>query len=98
MYIIQTNTSINGNGVEIDFQSMMYKIPNKTWNEFKEYILSDEYETIRIIGTMVGSLKPRLMKVVGVLINDDFHLRVKFNNYKESKYYLVTDENFANLR
>ena len=97
MYIIQTNTSINGDEVEIDFQSMMYKIPNNTWSEFKEYILSDEYETIRISGTMVGSLKPRLIKVIDILTNNDFHLRVKFDNNTESKYYLVTDENFANL-
>ena len=98
MYIIQTNTSINNAGIDMDFQSMMYKMPNKTWEEFKEYILSDEYEIVSLVGTMVGSLKTRQRKVIDILISDDFHLEVEFDNNMKSKYYLVEDRAFNVLK
>lgn len=98
MFIIQTNISIDNKGIERDFQSMVYEIKDKTWKEFKEYILNDEYETVLIFGTMKGSLKPREIKVNEVLINDHFHLQVRFSNNIESKYYLVKDEEFYDLR
>ena len=82
--------------IEVDFQSIVYNI-DKTWEEFKEYIISEEYEVINIVGTMIVSIKPRLVKVTRILINDDFHLRVIFSNGIESKFYLVKDENFNRL-
>jgi patatin-like phospholipase/acyl hydrolase len=36
MYIIQTNRTM------IDFQSYMYEVKEKTWEEFKEYILNED--------------------------------------------------------
>ena len=98
MYIVQTNILTDNNGVEMDFQSIIYTMPKNTWDEFKEYILSDEYELIRILGTMKGFIKPRLVKVVDIMKNDDFRLRVKFNNNVECKYYLVGDKAFNVLR
>jgi hypothetical protein len=98
MYIIQTNISMNNAGVEVDFQSMMYKMPNETWEEFKKYILSDEYEIVNLIGTMVGSPKAKQRRVIEILINDDFHLEVEFDRNIKSKYYLVEDKAFNILK
>lgn len=98
MYIIQTNTLVDDKGIERDFQSMMYQIKEQTWGEFKEYILSNEDFTMKLIkGTMMGTTKPSQSKVTRVLINDDFHLRVVFDNNIESKYYMVEDESFNRL-
>lgn len=100
MYIIQTNTSIV-NDKPMDFQSLMYKINKQTWEEFKEYIISNEDYTEKIInGTMIGSTKPLGYKTESVVIDDNFHLEVIMvkNGIKvNSKYYLVTDEQFKNL-
>jgi hypothetical protein len=103
MYIIQTNTSIIGDKA-IDFQSYMYKISKQTWDEFKEYILSKEDFTEKIVyGTMTGSTKPRNFNVLDVLVEDDFHLEIIANYGREndmkvnSKYYKVTEEQFSNL-
>jgi hypothetical protein len=102
-YVIQTNTSIN-NGSPVDFQSYMYKITNQTWEEFKQYIMSNEDFTEKIIkGTMMGSTKPSNCIVEKVLINDEIHLEVikthgKDNHMKSnSKYYLVEENRFKNL-
>lgn len=107
MYIIQTNTSYNDKSIPIDFQSMMYEITKETWEEFKEYILSDEEYTDKIIkGTMWGSTKPRNCKILDVLINDDHHLEVIISKHLNeeldfvynSKFYMVTDEQFNVLK
>lgn len=103
MYIIQTNTSIDNEGNYVDFQSMMYKITKQNWNEFKECILSEESHTEKFIqGTMVGYTKPRVFKILKVMINDDFHLEVLISRYDNStiniKYYMVTDEQFRKLQ
>ena len=101
MYIIQTNTSI-GNGKPVDFQSLMYQT-NKTWDEFKEYILNDNAEIEQIQkGTMIGNMKTKDNKVDEILINDDFHLEVIYKNDRlkwvvNAKYYGVADEIFTRL-
>lgn len=98
MYIIQTNTLVDDKGIERDFQSMMYQIKEQTWGEFKEYILSNEDFTMKLVnGTMAGTTKPRQSKVTSILINDERHLRVTFNSSYDAKFYMVTDEEFANL-
>lgn len=104
MYIIQTNTSLNDNYDPRDFQSMMYKISKQTWEEFKEYILSNEEYTEKLVsGTMMRSTKPRNFTIEKVLINDNRHLEVimryGFSNQLlvNSKYQMVTDEQFQGL-
>lgn len=103
MYIIQTNTSLDKNNHPVDFQSMMYKVyRQQTWSEFKNYIISNKPSiSTTVIGTMLGANKPDNSKCIEVLINDDVHLEVIFqnnNNLKfSSKYVLVTDEQFQNL-
>jgi hypothetical protein len=103
VYIIQTNTSTIGDQ-SIDFQSMMYKITKQNWEEFKEYILSNEAFTEKIVhGTMMGNTKPKNFNVLEVLIQDDFHLEIlatygRDNDMKVNvKYYKVTKEQFNNL-
>lgn len=103
MYIIQTNILIDDKGIERDFQSMMYQIKEQTWDEFKDYILSDGDYTMKIIyGTMTGLPKPRQSKVTSILINDEKHLSVILNLFNsksyEAKFYMVTDEQFNDLR
>lgn len=94
MYVIQSNINHK------DFQSLMYKVSDLTWEEFKEYILSENHDKT-FIGTMAGATKLKNSKYVSLDINDEHHLRVKitrpdgFNHITE--YYLVTDENFQNL-
>lgn len=99
MYIIQTNTMMQVSNP--DFQSRMFKIKTQTWDEFKDYILSTEPFTAKLVnGTMDGLTKPENIKSCEVLINDDFHLEVMIDNgafVYSSKYYLVTDEQFTNL-
>lgn len=102
MYIIQTNTSYNDKDEPVDFQSVMYKITKQNWEEFKDYILSEEEFTEKIIrGTMIGNTKPKFYKLLNVLINDDFHLEIIISRYDNSKmnikYYKVTDEQFSML-
>lgn len=99
-YVIQTNTHVN-NGQSGDFQNWMYKITKQTWDEFKDYIISDEKFTDKITkGTMTGYTKPRDCVIEEVLINDDFHLEVIIQygmNKVSSRYYMVTEENFKGL-
>ena len=96
MYIIQSNIN------KEDFQSYMYPIKEQTWEEFKEYILSNEDFTDKIInGTMTGSIKPKDCKIEVSNINDEHHLRVnmtrKDGTIQISEYYMVTDDKFQNL-
>jgi hypothetical protein len=102
VYIIQTNTSLDENNNPRDFQSLMYQINKQTWEEFKEYIISEGQDTEKLIsGTMIGSTKPRNAKILKVLINDEYHLEVIISNYAgmkiNSKYFMVTDNQFSNL-
>lgn len=104
MYVIQTNTNILINNTMGDFQSLMYKINQQTWEEFKEYILSEKSYAEKIVnGTMIGSAKPTNHKVISVLIDDDYHLEIVTSHGKDnqfvtnSKYYMVNDENFNRL-
>lgn len=98
MYIIQTNILVDDKGIERDFQSRVYQIKEQTWDEFREYILSNEDVTTKLVrGTMAGAIKPRQSRVTSVLINDERHLRVTFNSSYDAKFYMVTDEEFANL-
>ena len=96
MYIIQSNIN------KEDFQSIMYKVTDLTWEEFKEYILNNDDSTKReFIGTMEGIHKPKNCKIKVADINDEHHLRVSITRGSgiiyTSEYYLVTDENFQNL-
>jgi hypothetical protein len=102
MYIIQTNTSFDKNNKPVDFQSMMYKIKNQNWHEFKDYILSTEADTGKVFhGTMIGCTKPKFA-IAQPIINDDFHLEINIIKYDSSKmnikYYMVTDEQFQGLQ
>jgi hypothetical protein len=98
MYIIQTNRN------DVDFQSYMYQIKKQSWEEFKEYILSNEDFTGKIVeGTMEKPIitKPSSCKISELNINDDKHLKVLIglNNGDQmiSEYYLVEDDKFKNL-
>lgn len=79
----------------------MYQINKQTWEEFKEYILSNEDFTEKIVhGTMIGCTKPKYA-IAKELINDNYHLEVIMVKYDctkiNVKYYKVTDEQFVNL-
>ncbi len=103
-YVIQTNTSLVNNMCG-DFQSLVYKVQNKTWDEFKNIVLTEglglDHELKK--STMLGKLKRQCDIVSEVLINDELHLEVIFecNNCKNdktiTKYYLVTESNFQRL-
>ncbi|NFF75905.1 hypothetical protein FCV38_02630 [Clostridium sporogenes] len=77
-YVIQTNTSLNNCKEPRDFQSAMYKIGKHTWEEFKEYILSNsgDFTEKSINGTIIGHIKPKNCIIENVLINDDKHLEI----------------------
>lgn len=99
MFIIQTNTSLNSGYQPVDFQSLVYQIKNQTWEEFKDYILSEEAYTDKIIhGTMQGITKPRNMEIKEILINTEHHLEVVMEYGQglltNSKYYMVKEDNF----
>ncbi|WP_252225210.1 MULTISPECIES: hypothetical protein [unclassified Clostridium] len=88
MFIIQTNRTNK------DFQSYMYEIKKQTWEEFKEYILSNEDFTSKIVNFKydnldihVGNTKKENINLCR--INDDFHLQVIFNDGSISEYMLV---------
>lgn len=97
MIIIQTNCNII-NGIEVDFQSRILEIKNQNWEEFKDYIISNEPFTCKIVNsTMYGTAKPTNCIIEKLIINDEFHLEVELTNRNHktrSKYYLVDDENF----
>jgi hypothetical protein len=94
MYVIQSNINHQ------DFQSMMYKVTDLTWEEYKEYMLSNNYGK-EIIGTMQCKLKLKDCTYETLDINDDYHLRLKITRPDGFSYvsecYLVTDDNFQNL-
>lgn len=97
MIIIQTNCIII-NGIEVDFQSRILEIKNQNWEEFKDYIISNEPFTCKLVNsTMYGTTKPTNCIIEKLIINDEFHLEVELTNRNHktrSKYYLVDDENF----
>jgi hypothetical protein len=76
----------------------MYEI-NKTWEEFKEYILNEDSKKIIIPrATIGGSGNPRRgdLYVLKEIINDDFHLEVIFSDNTSSSYMKVENEFFKN--
>lgn len=88
MFIIQTNRNYQ------DFQSYMYEIKNQTWDEFKEYILNKEDFTAKIVNSIYDNFEFHMGKVKkeninSCRINDEFHLRVIFNDGSISEYMLV---------
>lgn len=90
MYIIQTNRT------KTDFQSYMYEIKNQTWEEFKDYIISNEDFTYKIINTIYDNFEEHIcitkrnnIKIDKIIINDDKHLCVMFEDYAISEYMLV---------
>lgn len=92
MYIIQTNRNT------VDFQSCMYEIKSQTWEEFKDYILSNEQFTAKVITTTFSDYPAKTkrdnIKVIKALINDDFHLEVIFEDNQISSYMKVDNEFF----
>lgn len=103
-YIIQTNINLDNNSKPQDFQSFIYRITKQTWEQFKDYIISNEKFTTKLIrGTIQGYTKPRNCIIEEILINDDFHLEVRLsygeNNHikANSKYYMITEKQFSNL-
>jgi hypothetical protein len=79
----------------------MYKVEDLKWEEFKEYILSND-NSIRkeFVGTMEKIMKPK-GKITVADINDEKHLRVvveRDNGWEyTSEYYMVKDYKFQNL-
>ncbi|NFH01342.1 hypothetical protein FC831_13825 [Clostridium botulinum] len=92
MFIIQTNRNSQ------DFQSYMYEIKKQTWEEFKEYILSNEDFTSKIVNFTYDNFdvhigKTKKENINSCRIDDDFHLRVIFNDGGVSEYMLVNKIN-----
>lgn len=89
MFIIQTNRT------KEDFQSYMYEIKDSTWDEFKSKILSKEYYDIPIkfkydnFKIHTGNTKKKGHNIVNVLINDDRHLSIEFEDSEITEYMLV---------
>lgn len=88
MFIIQTNRTIT------DFQSYMYEIKNQTWEEFKEYIISNEDFTSKIVNLIYDNFESHVGRTKSknatkVNINDEKHLQVEFANKIISEYMLV---------
>ena len=86
MFIIQTNRN------NIDFQSYMYEIKKQNWEEFKEYIVSSEDFTSKIVNSTLSNKPSRTKtdkKVIRVNINDDHHLEVVFEDNVISSYMKV---------
>lgn len=88
MFIIQTNRTIT------DFQSYMYEIKNQTWEEFKEYIISNEDFTDKIVNSIYDNFEIHVGKtkssyVTKINISDEKHLQVEFANKIISEYMLV---------
>lgn len=92
MYIIQTNRTM------IDFQSYIYEIKDKTWEEFKEYILSEYSMKNKYLNKLneYWAIRPRdeYAYVERVNINDDIHFEVIFNKGTSSSYMKVDNELF----
>jgi hypothetical protein len=83
----------------IDFQSYMYEVKEKTWEEFKEYILNeDSWVKIRASSTTLSyhTANPRRgdLYVIKETINDDRHLEVIFSDNTSSSYMKVDNEFF----
>lgn len=88
MFIIQTNRTIT------DFQSYVYEVKNQTWEEFKEYIISNEDFTSKIVNLIYDNFENHVGKtkssyVTKVNISDEKHLQVEFANKIISEYMLV---------
>lgn len=88
MFIIQTNRTIT------DFQSYMYEIKEQTWEEFKEYIISNEDFTSKIVNLIYDNFevhtgRTKSKNVTRVNISDEKHLQVEFANETISEYMLV---------
>lgn len=98
IYIIQTNTLIDNEGVPRDFQSMVFAY--SSWDDYKNALLHEESTGKIIFGTMYGCIKPRNAKIENVLINDDKHLECFINNGVVNinvKAYKVDSDNLKNI-
>jgi hypothetical protein len=78
----------------------MYKVTDLTWEQYKEYMLSDSYDKT-FKGTMTGNTKLKNCTYEALDINDDYHLRLKITRPDGFSYvsecYLVTGDNFQKL-
>ena len=85
MHILQTNRT------NIDFQSCIYEVINRSWEGFKYEILGGTPVQYWVQSTY-GKTKPRLdrHKVIETLIDDDIHFEVKFSDGTISSYMLVS--------
>jgi hypothetical protein len=106
-YVIQTNTSLTNDNKAVDFQNCSYKISDKTWEEFKNDILS-ENQSMEVKTTMgTGKLNPKhCCKIKQILINDDFHLEAikewkisdnKIHGNINVKYYMISAEAYKSI-
>lgn len=72
----------------------MYEIKEQTWDEFKQYVLSNEDFTAKIVNSIydnfeIHSGKIKKSNINICRINDDKHLQVIFNDKSISEYMLV---------
>jgi hypothetical protein len=90
MYIIQTNRTMT------DFQSYIYEVKEKTWEEFKEYIQSEYSIRNKYFNELnkVWAMKPRddnYAYIERINVNDDRHFEVIFNGGTSGSYMKVDD-------
>lgn len=90
MYIIQTNRTM------VDFQSYIYEVKEKTWEEFKEYIMSEYSIRNKYLNKLneYWSIRPReeLAYVKRVNVNDDIHFEVVFSCNTSTSYMKIDSE------
>ena len=104
LYVIITNTSIVNNQYQ-DFQNLIFKPYQQTWEDFKKFILTEnnlpnDDENKINKGTMIGNVKRKDWKITEILINDGHHLEIIVSSYHRTtnvKYYMITEEQFSNL-
>lgn len=85
MVIIQTNMNFK------DFQSLIYEVDGLTWDEFKHHILKniDYKKYIKGSSMQFGQTTCRKRSVDKILVNDEFHLGVRYDNKSRSGFYLM---------
>ena len=89
MYIIQTNRT------KVDFQTYMYEVNDRNWNCFKDSIINNREGILNIRNTYDNLLIHEInkirkgFKIKEVLINDEKHFSIKFDDGTISEYSLV---------
>lgn len=85
MVVIQTNMNFK------DFQSMIYEVDGLTWDELKHCILNniDYKKYIKGSSMQLGETTCRKRLVDKILVNNEFHLGVRYDNKSRSGFYLL---------